>query len=222
MWQKCQIDHLMWQKCQLRHLSSNLRPFFVSTAAVHAMEMSDSTLMRVSLTRAQAALDELRAKKLLPPPAGVGRGPSLMQITAALAVRNGECSVLGGKNIPQASQPSAAAKLFKVPIARIKDCLLKGTGARRDRTNQRDEQKHRGWWTSETATRYIYREHRGKTAETQDPLLPKPVYTPPWTRLAMREGRNTHTDNSCVHCRLEAKWHAAPSRTFTSMEKAHF
>ena len=51
-------------------------PFFVSTAAVHAMEMSDSTLMRVSLTRAQAALDELRAKKLLPPPAGVGRGPT--------------------------------------------------------------------------------------------------------------------------------------------------
>ena len=73
MWQKCQIDHLMWQKCQIRHLSSNLRPFFVSTAAVHAMEMSDSTLMRVSLTRAQAALDELRAKKLLPPPAGVVR-----------------------------------------------------------------------------------------------------------------------------------------------------
>ena len=46
-----------------------------------------------------------------------------MQIAAALAVRNGECSVLGGKNIPQASQPSAAAKLFKVPVARIKDYL---------------------------------------------------------------------------------------------------
>ena len=84
------------------------------------MEMSESTLMRVSLTRAQAALDELRAKKLLPPPAGVGRGPSLMQIAAALAVRNGEFSVLGGNNIPQASQPSAAAKLFKVPVARVK------------------------------------------------------------------------------------------------------
>ena len=97
-------------------------------------------------------------------------------------------------------------------VARNQATMLEGTGARRDRTNQRDEQKHRGWWTSETATRYIYREHRGKTAETQDPLLPKPVYTPPWTRLAMREGRNTHTDSPGVQCRL-ANWHATPSQT---------